>query len=408
MKLNSPETHYDVVVVGGGMVGASFAIALDQAMAPPLSILVVEAVDHSSNSARQPSFDARSTALSYGSRQILERMGLWPQLQDAVTPITEIQVSDMGHFGSTRLQHAEHGVDALGYVIENARMGTALNSAIDASSAIGLLSPARIVSVKPQPTGMALEIAAGDSRTVVAAGLVALADGGKSPICEQLGIGQRQENYEQHAIIANVAFESPHRNVAYERFTDTGPLAVLPLQSIDNENMGSLVWTVSAEQSQSLMAQDDSALLQALQDRFGNRLGRFTRIGKRFCYPLSLSIASEQVRPGLVLLGNVAHTLHPVAGQGLNLALRDIECLVEVLAEAAAAQESPGAMPVLQRYLEAQDFDQQKSMAFTDTMVRLFSSNSVPKVWARKLGLLSIDLLPPLKRSFADQAMGLK
>jgi 2-octaprenyl-6-methoxyphenol hydroxylase len=408
MKIESPQQSYDLVVVGGGMVGASFACALSRAIPDKnLSIMVVEAVDQSVSVTEQPSFDARSTALSFGSRQIYESMGLWPQLAEVVTPIKEIHVSDKGRFGSTHISHSDHDVEALGYVIENKKLGVVLNHELDSSDSIALLSPATIATVTPTANGMSLEIDAGETSFHVETPLVVLADGGRSPICDQLGIGRTVESYKQHAVIANIALERPHNHVAYERFTDTGPLAVLPLESFEGENRASLVWTVAENESGEIMPMDDEELLSNLMERFGDRLGRFTHIGEKFCYPLSLSIAREQIRPGLVLLGNVAHTLHPVAGQGLNLALRDCAALVKVLQQAHVSGHSLGAMQVLQEYVNQQDFDQQKSISFTNYLTRLFSSNSRSRVWARKFGLLSIDLLPPIKRGIAKQAMGL-
>ncbi len=408
MLLETPDKHYDIVVVGGGLVGASFALAMQRTLTRPLSLLIVEAVAQDSAVAQQPSFDARSTALSYGSRLIFERMSLWGQLETAANPIAEIQVSDKGRFGGTRLHHSEYRVDALGYVIENARMGEVLMQALIESSGIALLAPGRITQAKAVAAGMELTVAAGGVETQLTTGLVVLADGGRSPICRQLGIRHSEEEYGQQAIISNVAFERPHRNVAFERFTESGPLAVLPLPDYEGQPTGSLVWTVKDAQCEATMAMSATQFLLALQQQFGDRLGNFLRVGQRFSYPLRLSQAQEQIRPGLVLLGNVAHTLHPVAGQGLNLALRDIDALGQVLATAVEAGESPGHMPVLQRYLEAQRADQERSILFTDALTRLFSSNATRKVISRRLGLVSLSLLPSLKRGLAHRAMGLK
>ncbi|NQV71178.1 MAG: 2-octaprenyl-6-methoxyphenyl hydroxylase [Pseudohongiella sp.] len=408
MRIQQPQDNYDLVVVGGGMVGASFACAIDHAIDKEnFSILVVEAIAASSSISEQLSFDARSTALSFGSSRIFDNMGLWEQLADVVTAIKEIHVSDRGRLGSSHLHHAEHGVDALGYVIENKALGVVLNSAMESSHSIQLLCPASILTIKPDAAGMALQIESGSESYSVNASLVVLADGGKSPICSQLGIDRTVEQYSQHALIANIAFEKPHNNIAFERFTDTGPLAVLPLESIDQCNRGSLVWTLTTEQSAEFAAMSEDELLPRLQQRFGNRLGRLQQLGERFIYPLSLSVAKEQIRPGLVLLGNVAHTLHPVAGQGLNLALRDTQVLVSVLQKAFSQARSLGEMSVLQEYLEQQEMDQAQTINFTHYITQLFSSNSTAKTWLRKFGLLSIDLIPSIRKSFAERAMGL-
>ena len=426
MQIKSAKEHYDIVIVGGGMVGASFACALDRAAADKnVSILVVEASTLSNCPPIQPSFDARSTALSFGSSKILEWAGLWTDLLKVVTPIKQIHVSDKGHFGSALLNHEEHEIDALGYVVENNQLGAVLSKAMESSSTIELLCPARIDSVKPLAAGMKLAIVADETDFTVETSLVVLADGGKSPICSQLGISRDTEAYEQHSLIANIAFEKPHEHIAYERFTDTGPLAVLPLSRLENENRASLVWTVANEQVEELKLLAEEDLLERLQERFGNRLGKIRKIGERSFYPLSLSTAKEQIRPGLVLLGNVAHTLHPVAGQGLNLALRDIESLVNSLLSSRIKNSQEtfevkklldsrsknlkiGSIQNLQEYLRLQESDQAKTIMFTDKIAKLFSNNDKLKIWARKFGLLSIEMTPSIKKEFSKQAMGLR
>lgn len=408
MKIESPAQQYDVVVVGGGMVGASFACEFARARGElAVRVLVVEAFAPRPQSASQPGFDARTTALSYGSRDIFEHMGLWSQLHDFATPITAIQISDKGHFGNVLIDHREQRTEALGYVVENQALGNCLSGALESSADIEFLYPAQIVGIRPTPQGMALAIQTGDDTHAVAARLVVLADGGKSPICANLGITHKTTHYEQSALIANIAFEKPHQNMAFERFTDTGPLAILPLSNLGDQHRGSLVWTVTAQQAVEFQSLPEPELLQRLTARFGIRLGTLLHIGERYCYPLSLSVANEQIRPGLVLLGNVAHTLHPVAGQGLNLALRDVRELVQTLLAGIAQQQSPGDMAVLQRYLDRQQSDQDRAIGFTDWASRLFSSNNRAKVLARKAGLLAFDLIPPMRREFARQAMGL-
>ena len=234
-----------------------------------------------------------------------------------------------------------------------------------------------------------------------------LADGGTSTLCEQLGISSSVNHYGQKAIISNIAFENPHANVAYERFTESGPLAVLPLATLNGEQRGALIWTVSETEADDVMALPEAGFVEKLQERFGHRLGVIHKVGSRVAYPLILSVAREQVRPGLVLLGNVAHTLHPVAGQGLNLALRDSQELAVLLGETHRLKKPLGSMAVLQRYVELQQRDQDATITFSHYMTRLFSSTNPALVWARKFGLFSIDLIPAFKKTFARQAMGL-
>jgi 2-octaprenyl-6-methoxyphenol hydroxylase len=408
MQISKPDNFYDLVVVGGGMVGASFCCALEQALGEtPLSILVIEAISPNANSAKQSSFDARSTALSFGSRKFLEGIGLWQALDDAISAIHEIQVSDRGRLGCVEINRDEQGVEALGYVVENKRLGQVLNARLNESGKINLLCPALVSSVKATEKGMLLGLNHGDTETSIDASLVVLADGGKSPVCEQLGIEQSIERYDQHALIANIVLEKPHQHVAFERFTDTGPLAVLPLQLIDGKNRGSLVWTLSVEQAAQYREMNEEKLLPLLQERFGYKLGKILEIGETFVYPLSLSIAKEQVRPGLALLGNVAHSLHPVAGQGLNLALRDTRALVDVLINAKQRGLGLGEMNVLLEYVARQQADQATTTQFTHNITKLFSSNNEAKVWLRKFGLVALELLPTLRRSLAERAMGL-
>jgi len=264
-----------------------------------------------------------------------------------------------------------------------------------------------VTKFTPTVNGMMVEIERENSKGTVNASLVVLADGGRSPLCSQLGIGRDVEDYDQHALIANIQFQLPHHNQAFERFTDTGPLAVLPLSSHESKNRASLVWTISGAQAEEYAGFNQFELINRLQERFGDRLGQISKIGKLNSYPLSLVTAKEQIRPGLALLGNAAHTLHPVAGQGFNLALRDANALVQSLVRAQHQGTPFGDMKVLQQYLNSQAKDQQQAILATDTLVRLFSNSSISKSLLRKFGLLSLELVPGFKQSFARRAMGL-
>jgi 2-octaprenyl-6-methoxyphenol hydroxylase len=401
-------SHYDVVIVGAGMVGASLALALMHGRQGPLKLLLVEASAlHAQAPAEQPGFDARSTVLSANTADYFRELDLWAALGERATAIEHIHVSDQGRFGSVRLDATEVQVPALGYVVENADIGRALNAALHAERGIELCAPVSVAQLRPDTQGIQLQLSGDEGGANITASLVVLAEGGRSSLPAQLGIAHRQESYGQGAVIANVAFTQAHGHVAYERFTPKGPLALLPLQDRDGSHRAALVWTHPEAEAANILALDDTAFLARLQQDFGGRVGNFTRVGKRALYPLSLQTAEEQIRPGLVLLGNVAHTLHPVAGQGFNLALRDTMMLAANIRESMRQQQNPGAFTRLQQYRQAVQQDQSYTIAFSDYMTRLFSSTNRSLALVRQFGMASIDLLPPLKQRFSRQAMGL-
>lgn len=400
--------HYDVVIVGAGMAGASLALALAhrQERAPRLLLAEASAL-HTGTAPVQPGFDARSTVLSAGTVSYFRELGLWHTLAAAATPIEHIHVSDQGRFGTVRLDAADGGVDALGHVVENADLGRALNAALAAASGLELCAPVAVERLAPDTQGMRLQLKSAEGEGTITAALVVLAEGGRSGLPAQLGLAHRHESYGQGAVIANVAFTNPHKGVAYERFTPKGPVALLPLADREGRHRAALVWTHAEATAQEVLALDDVTFLARLQQDFGGRVGSFTRVGKRALYPLSLQVAEEQVRPGLVLLGNVAHSLHPVAGQGFNLALRDTMALARNIRESLRLQQSPGAFTRLQQYRQAVQQDQSHTIAFSDYMTRLFSSANRALGLARQFGMASVDLVPPLRNQLSRQAMGL-
>jgi 2-polyprenyl-6-methoxyphenol 4-hydroxylase len=403
------QQHYEVLIIGAGMVGSSLACALARGGLPSTArVLLVEAAPiRQLAPAQQPGYDARSTVRSAGTVACFAQLGLWESCRSAAEAILDIHVSDQGRFGTVQLHAAEEAVPALGYVMENAALGRALNAGLLAAAGIELCAPAEVRSLQPCAQGMRLELLAEGQQQVVTAALVVLADGGRSGLPAALGIHTQTQPYEQTALVANVSFTQPHRGVAYERFTPKGPLALLPLSDFEGQHRAALVWTQPAAAAAEVLALPDAQFLQRLQADFGDRVGAFTRVGRRASFPLQLQLAQEQIRPGLVLLGNVAHTLHPVAGQGFNLALRDSMLLADTILQALQRGADPGAFSCLQLYLQRARRDQQLTIAFSDYMTRLFSSSSSPLVWARRCGMASIDLLPPLKHALSRQAMGL-
>jgi len=403
------DTHYDVVIAGGGMVGVSLALTLDRLAGGRLRLLLVEgfAVPEgaSATPVYRPSFDARATALSHGSRCILEQLGIWDTLSGHTTPITDIHVSERSHFGSVALNAASRGWPALGYVVENAWLGNVLLNALRQRPAITLLSPATVTGCAAGAEGAVATIECRGENRRVSAALIAIADGADSGLRDRLGIAATVSDYRQNAIIANVCCRQPHAGFAYERFTDWGPMALLPLaESADGETRMALVWTMPPERAERLLSASDGVFLNTLQQRFGQRQGQFLRVGQRQSFPLKLITADEQARRQLVLVGNAAHSLHPVAGQGFNLALRDVQRLAETVAESAARNERIGELAVLQRYLQRQAVDQWKTTLFSDRITALFEQPLLGGL--RRLGLLALDLNPSLKNSFIDQTAG--
>ena len=392
------EYDYDLIIVGGGMVGASLACALGGC---GLRIAVVEAVPL--RAASQPSYDDRSIALAYGSRRIFSAMGLWEGLAASVTPIRKIHVSDRGHFGMLRMDAARHGYDALGYVVENRELGKLFAARLKALDNVDLLCPAELEGLETDTGRACVQIAMEGGKRQLTARLLVGADGGRSQVRELADIGTRRWDYGQCAVIANVTPGRPHRGVAYERFTDSGPLAMLPM----SDNRCSLVWTVNQGEEEALLALDDASFLARLQARFGYRLGELRKTGRRSAYPLALVMAESADTPRLALIGNAAHTLHPVAGQGFNLGIRDVAVLAEVIAQARLAGGDIGAARVLRRYNAWRRADQNRVARLTDGLVRLFSATLPPVVVGRNLGLLVLDRMAPAKRLMMRQAMGL-
>jgi 2-octaprenyl-6-methoxyphenol hydroxylase len=389
---------FDLLIIGGGMVGASLARAVAGC---GLRIGVIEACPVEADG--QPSFDDRVIALSWGSRLILQGIGVWDDLASAAEPILKIHVSDRGHFGFSHLDHCDEGVDALGYVITARAMGEVLQKDLAALPAVEFICPAnlRAFTLGDEAVDVSLEVG-GETKRIHTRLLVA-ADGGDSLVRRLLSIPLKEREYGQTAIIANLTTARPHNGVAYERFTDSGPLAMLPMTG----DRISMVWTARHDQVELLMGLSDQEFLQALQTRFGYRLGRLLSIGKRSAYPLRLRQATEQVRRRVALIGNAAHAIHPVGGQGFNLGLRDVAALAETLSDAAGSHLDPGELALLQRYADWRRRDQQVVATITDTLARLFVNPLGPMRVARNIGLLGLDGLPGLKHVLAKQFMGI-
>jgi 2-octaprenyl-6-methoxyphenol hydroxylase len=388
----------DILIVGGGLAGASLAYALADL---PLRITVIEAVAPATTDQPQPSFDARAIALAEGSRRILAGLGLWRAMEAYATPIEHIHVSDRGHFGCTRLSARREGVEALGQIVEARHIGAVLMDALREHPRVAILAPARVRRLRSDSETALASLA--DDHPAIRARLVVGADGGDSIVRRHLAPPNRRWEYGQHALIATVGIDRPHRNTAYERFTDSGPLALLPLAG----QRCSLVWTLWDRDLNRLMGLPDRPFLDALQERFGGRLGRLIRVGRRHAYPLAQTFAHRTTGARAVLVGNAAHSIHPIAGQGFNLGLRDVATLAELIGEALQRGEDPGGPALLDAYAARRRADQCRIALGTDLLARLFTNPLAPLVAARNLAMTAIDLAPPLKGLLARSAMGL-
>ncbi|MDJ0927547.1 MAG: 2-octaprenyl-6-methoxyphenyl hydroxylase [Gammaproteobacteria bacterium] len=394
------EFDYDVVIAGGGMVGASLACAL---AGLPLRVAVVEPVPFDSDT--QPSFDLRTTALSRSSQRILDSLGLWSRVAADATPIHRIHVSEQGRFGTALIDAADQGVAALGYVLENRCLGAALWSFLQEADSVTLLCPATTESASASDDGVTLDVVDGDRRRQLRTRLLAVADGARSRLRDALGIRATTESYRQAAIVGTVEVSAPaDGDTAYERFTSQGPLALLPA----GDSRYVFVLTRHDAETASVQALGDDEFRELLQQSFGFRLGRFGQLGQRVAYPLALTRAARVTAPRCVIVGNAAHGLHPVAGQGYNLGLRDVATLAEVLADDIATGNGDAGDPAnLERYREWRRRDQRNVVAFTDGLVRLFDLPAAGLGSLRGLGLTAFDLTPGAKPALARHAMGL-
>lgn len=400
----SAAADYDIIIAGGGMIGTSLALAL----APlALRVAVVEPVLW--DAAEQPSFDDRSTALSRSTQRMYEAMGLWPAVVSASTPIKHIHVSDKGRFGFSHIDAEEQKVEALGYVVINRVLGQVLQQTIADIDGLDWLSPASIVELDRTDGAQVVTIEHNGERRELGCRLLVAADGANSPVRNMLGISAEKVDYNQMAVVGNLLPQKPVNNIAYERFTASGPLALLPVA----DNRAAFVWTLTPEQAELVLRLPDEEFTHRLRTEFGGRLGEFSKVGRRAAYPLILSKANGLIGHRGVLVGNSAHGLHPVAAQGFNLGMRDVAALCDCLFDAQQAARAthtefdPGSAIILDRYADWRRSDQSKLLRFTDGLVRLFGSSWTPVAALRNIGMLGFDLVPGVRRMFARHTMGL-
>lgn len=393
--------HADIVIVGGGLVGAVAACALARR---GFMAVVIDGTDPAD--ARDAAFDGRASAIAAASERLLSAIGIWPYLEPEVAPILDIRVADGRSALFLHYNHEDVGVGPLGYLAENRHIRMAALSALEDMDNVQFLAPLRVETIDRGPSGVQATLS--DGRTVKAR-LAIAADGRGSKIREAAGIKVTQWRYPQDAIVCTVEHEKPHGFVAHEHFMPAGPFAILPLKGTAERPgcRSSIVWTERAERARDLVGLDDTAFLNELARRFGDFMGEIDVVGPRFCHPLGLQFAHASVAERLVLIGDADHGMHPIAGQGLNMGYRDVAALCDVLGEARRLGLDIGSGAVLQRYQRWRRFDNTLMLAVTDGLNRLFSNDIAPVRHARDIGLGLVNRMPPLKKVLMRSAMGL-
>lgn len=388
------EMRADVLIIGGGLVGGALACALGQVGMP---VAVVDSAPP--ETVLKAGFDGRASAVAFSSQRLLEAIGVWARVAGEAAPILDIRVSDGESPLFLHYHHAEVGDQPFGYMVENRVLRRALIEGMRALPSVRLLAPARCSRLRRAEPGVDAELASGER---VRAQLVVGADGRASPTRDGAGIRLTRWTYAQTAIVCTAAHQRPHRFIAHERFLPSGPFAILPLLG----NRSSIVWTERSPLAAEIMALDDGAFTAELRRRFGDFLGTVRLVGPRWSYPLSLQFAETAIARRLALVGDAYHGMHPIAGQGMNMGLRDVAALAEVLTDAHRLGQDIGGAAVLRRYQQWRRFDNHLMLAMTDALNRLFSNDIGPVKLARDLGLAAVNRIPPLKRLFMRHAMG--
>ncbi|KOC89726.1 2-octaprenyl-6-methoxyphenyl hydroxylase [Winslowiella iniecta] len=386
-----------IIIAGGGMTGATLALAISHLSQGSLPVTLIEA--SAPGERDHPGYDGRAIALAAGTCQQLAAINLWPSLQECATPITHVHVSDRGHAGFVSLDAQDYQVSALGQVVELHDVGQRLFSLLKQAPGVTLRCPAAVTAVSRSQQQVTVTLDRGEQ---LEGQLLVAADGARSKLAASCGIQWQTEDYQQVAVIANVSTQLAHHGRAFERFTRHGPLALLPM----SQGRCSLVWCHPLAQQAQVDSWSDEEFLRQLQQAFGWRLGKFTHVGQRLSYPLALQTASQTSSHRLALVGNAAQTLHPIAGQGFNLGLRDVMSLAETLAGAHRQQQDPGSFAVLQHYQQRRQPDRQATVGITDGLVRLFANRYAPLVVGRNLGLMAMDNLPLMRNMLAERTLG--
>ena len=386
-----------VIIVGGGMTGATLALAISKLTEGQLPVHLVEAV--APQVSEHPGFDARAIALAQGTCQQLARVGIWQAIADRTTAINTVHVSDRGHAGFVTLDAQDYRIDALGHVVELHDVGLRLFRLLQDAPGVTLHCPARVASFTRSQDSVSVTL---DNGHTLEGQLLVAADGSRSALATQCGVEWHQQPYGQAAVIANVSTAVAHQGRAFERFTEFGPLAMLPM----SDGRSSLVWCHALDRIDEVMTWSDARFCDELQKAFGWRLGRITHAGQRSAYPLALTTASQSISHRVALVGNAAQTLHPIAGQGFNLGLRDVMSLAETLAQAWRDHNDYGAYAILSHYQKRRQTDKEATIGVTDGLVHLFANRWAPLVAGRNAGLMAMELFIPARNVLAQRTLG--
>ena len=390
---------HDIAIVGGGLVGSSLAIALEGC---GFHVALIEAA--LPRVSEQPSYDERNLALARASINALEALGVWAHVESNPAEIERIHISRRGDFGSVKLDAGELGLPAFGAVLPARELGNALLHRLDECSELARIEPAQLVGIDSHKDRIDLALRAGAGERRLSTRLLVGADGTGSFVRENAGIGVQRTDYAQSAFVTTVTTERALNGTAYERFTNSGPVALLPMA----HHRAGLVLSVPADDSDRVEALDDAAFLALVHERFGYRVGRLSRPGKRKPYPLARVLADALTAPRTVLIGNAAQTVHPLGAQGFNLGLRDALSLAELLVAAKQQNADPGNADLLARYVERRTPDRDATTSFSDDLVRLMGNSSAPLRVLRSLGFSALDRLTPIKRRVALRGMGFR
>ncbi len=392
---NKPD--FDIIIVGGGMVGMAAALSLSQLN---LSIALLESQVAEGNS--HPSYDDRTLVVNQASVNFWKNLGIWQKLKQNITPINKVHVSNKGHFGSVVFDKDELNVNALAYIVEAKILGFALKHACEENESITIIAPASFKQMQHKKKSIEVDYTVGESIHTISAKLMLAADGIQSGVRQQLGLETIIKSYQRTAIICNITPEQKHNNCAFERLTDKGPTAILPFVS----NRCGFVWTVENAQSQEILDLSDEDFIQKAQQQFGYRLGKFIKAGKRSSYPLYLVTVPKQVKNRVILIGNAAHGMSPVSAQGLNLAVRDVARLFDVLQEIIQKSQDIGADESLNTYQNAINTDQQQTMRYTDDLMSWFKIDEPLIATLRSISLFAMNQSKHLKQELFHRASG--